>query len=151
MAFNSAIGKQSFTAAAGQTLFNFNFKIFNDTDLKIYKTPDGQQPNDETDLLTLNTDYTVSIIGDQGGSVTLLSPASNNDIIVALRELPLTRDYQYLTNGELRATVLNADQDYQAYLILDNYARNLESLKLQNSSSSVSATLPAPASLNFLR
>jgi hypothetical protein len=59
MAFNSNIGRQSFTSGAGQTDFSFNFKIFEATDMEVYKTPSGQTADDTADILTYNVDYTV--------------------------------------------------------------------------------------------
>ena len=54
--------RNEYTANAGQTVFNYTFKIFSDTDLNVYVTPSGQECNDSTDLTTA---YTVSGVVDR--------------------------------------------------------------------------------------
>lgn len=142
MAFNNNPGKQSFTASGGQTGFDFNFKIYADEDLKVYLTPEGQDPDDTTDILTLTTDYTVVIDGDDGGTITLVSGATLNDTIVIARDLDATRDISYVTNGDLKAATLNLDQDYQTYLIIDGFVALASSIQLPQSAVNVSSLLP---------
>ena len=72
MSINTNLPPNEYTASALQTIFTFNFKIFNESDLVVYQTPSGNTPDDTADLLTLSTDYTVTIDGDDGGTVTLL-------------------------------------------------------------------------------
>lgn len=143
MAFNTNIGKQSFTASSGQTDFTFNFKIYTNTDLKVYKTPSGQAPDDTTDILTLTTDYTVVADGDNGGTVTLVLGATINDTLVILRDLPLVRTISYVENGDLVATTLNTDQDYQTYLIIDKSTEIANTVQLPKSVVGVSVFLPS--------
>lgn len=143
MAFNTNPGEQTFVASAGQTIFNFNFKIFSNTDLRVFRTPDGQDPNDVNDLLTLNTDYTVSINGDLGGTITLTSGATVNDTIVLIRSLPRTRTVSFVTNGDLAAETLNDDQEYQTYLIIDNNVSISRAVRLPQSATGVSTLLPS--------
>lgn len=151
MAFNTNTGKQSFTAIASQTEFDFNFKIFDNTDLLVYQTLAGQVADDVSDILILTTDYTVAITGDTGGKVTLNTGAGVGDTIVIQRNLPLTRDTEYQTSGDLRATVINEDQDYQTYLILDSILVSDSALRLGDSSVGVDAKLPNVIPQNFLR
>ncbi len=140
--FNNNPGKQSFIATGGQVDFDFNFKIYANVDLKVYLTPEGQDPDDTTDLLTLTTDYTVVIDGDDGGTVTLTSGATLNDTIVIARDLDATRDISYVTNGDLKAATLNLDQDYQTYLIIDGFVALASSIQLPQSAVNVSSLLP---------
>jgi hypothetical protein len=151
MAFNSAPGRAEYTATAGQTVFAFVFKIFLDGDIKVYQTPAGQTPDDIADLLALTTDYTVSIDGDSGGEITLVSGASINDSITLQRSLEIDRLIEYQTSGDLRADTINDDQDYQTYLIADREAIEGRQLKLPESVQGVSTDLPAPVALNFLQ
>ena len=118
MAFNTNPGKQSFTASANQTEFDFNFKIYEPTDIQVFKTPKDQDPNDGTDKLVYPGDYTITIDGDDGGKVILNTPSTLDDTVVLNRELPLIRD-TYVLMVDLKAVTLNADQDYQTYLIID--------------------------------
>lgn len=151
MAFNTNPGKQQFTATSGQTVFTFNFSIFADTDLKVYRTPSGSVPNDTTDILTLTTHYSVSINGTLGGTVTLVTPATLNDTITIARSLPITRTTDYVSNGDLYADTLDADQDYQTYLAVDQYVQLQRAIIAPESLGGVSLNLPAPVSDSYIR
>jgi len=151
MAFNTNPGRQSFTATAGQTIFNFNFKIFADTDIKVYLTPVGQSPDDAIDLLTYASDYTVTITGDTGGSITLLSGATLNDTLVLVRDLPQTRTTSYVTNGDLKAATLNEDQDYQTYLLVDGFSTRDRAVVIPETDVNLNRVLPATIPNGFLR
>jgi hypothetical protein len=151
MAFNTNKGRQSFTASGGQTDFDFNFKIYEVTDIKVYLTPTGSTPDDTTDLLTYGSDYTVSIDGDDGGTVTLISGATLNDIVVCERELPRTRDVSYVTNGDLKAATLNEDQDYQTYLLVDDFNTADRSLSLPSTDVTMTPELPATLPDGYLK
>jgi hypothetical protein len=142
MAFNTALGRAEYIASEGQTVFDFVFKLFNTDELKVYLTPVGNSANDNDDLLTLSTDYTITINGDNGGTVTLISGATAGDSIVLSRELPTLRNYEYQEAGDLRAVDLNADQDYQTYLIQQNKQFETRFLKPQDSSTTFDNVLP---------
>lgn len=151
MAFNTNPGRQSFNASAGQTDFTFNFKIFEETDIKVYLTPVGQDPDDVTDVLAYGSDYTVTINGDNGGTITLLSGATLNDTLVFERVLPRTRTTSYVTNGDLKAATLNADQDYQTYLLIDDFNTADRSLALPSTDVTMSPELPATRPNSYLK
>lgn len=151
MAFNTNPGRQSFTAAAAQTDFTFNFKIYEETDIKVYLTPVGNDPDDAADLLTYGSEYTVSIDGDNGGAVTLLSGATLNDTLVFERELPRTRTTSYVTNGDLKAATLNLDQDYQTYLLIDDFNTADRSLSLPSTDVTMSPELPSTQVGQYLK
>jgi len=115
MSFNSTAPRSEYTATAAQTVFPFLFKIYADSDLVVYKTVGSADPL----LLQLTTDFTVTINGDAGGELTLNSGADADDVITILRDLPITREVEYQTSGDMRAETLNIDQEYQTYLIAD--------------------------------
>ena len=142
MAYNTAEPRAEYSATAGQTEFDFVFKIFSISDLKVYSTPFGQTANDETDILIENIDYTVSINGDNGGTVTLTNPAGIDDVIVLLRDLPVKRDYEYQQGGDLSSDTLNDDQDYQTYLLADKQKDSDRFLKLPDTAIVASNVLP---------
>lgn len=150
MAFNNSPGRSEYTATAAQTLFPFNFKVYNDSDIKVYLTPSGGIPDDAVDILLLTTDYTVSINGDLGGTMTLVVASSVGDSITIVRELAIDRLIEYQTSGDLLASTLNIDQDYQTYLIADQQAQNNRYIQLPESSQGVDTTLPAPSPLELL-
>lgn len=100
-----------YTATAAQTIFPYTFRIFVNTDLKVYKTPNGSTPDPVADLLTLTTDYTVSIAvdPDTGGNVTLVVGADAGDIITIERQVPANRpaSKDYSTGGDFSAASFN--------------------------------------------
>ena len=151
MAFNTNPGKQSFTASANQTEFDFNFKIYEPTDIQVFKTPKDQDPNDGIDKLVYPGDYSVVIDGDDGGKVILNTPSTLDDIVVLNRELPLIRDTSYVTNGDLKAVTLNADQDYQTYLIIDANVSLQSVIRLPQSAVNVDPILPNVRPNSYLR
>ncbi len=118
MAFNNNPPKQNYQATAGQTAFSFIFKIYTDDDLVVYKQAEGEGSDTIVPLL-LGVDYTATIDGDNGGVMTLNVGATLNDTIIVYRGLDVTRLVDYQTSGDLLANTLNADQDYQTYLISD--------------------------------
>ena len=153
MALNSNIGRQQFVAYSGQLVFDFNFAIFNETDLKVYRTANGVIPNDETDILA-GSEYEITIDSNVGGFITLLSEdgANNGDIYTLVRELPVTRNYDYQSNGDLYANTLDGDQDYQTYLIQDQSLINLLQPRFQDTlPEGVSPNIPNPIPNGYFR
>lgn len=119
MAFNSAEGRAVYVIGSGQTDFTFVFKAYKDSDLKVYyATADGEPYT----LLTLTTDYSVSINGDDGGTVIISASILQNGLISLVRSLPITREVDYHHGGDVPAATLNEDQEYQTYLIADKQA-----------------------------
>ena len=92
-----------YTATSSQTVFAYGFPIFLAADLKVYQ---------DTTLLTLTTDYTVSgAASSSGGNVTLGTGATTGDIITIYRDLAVARSSDYQTGGDLLAETLNDDLD----------------------------------------
>lgn len=151
MGYNTEAPRVEYEAGAAQTVFSFLFKVFLETDIVVYQTPVGETADDTTDILTLNVDYTVTITGDTGGSITLISGATSGDLVTILRELPTERDTDYQTNGDLLADTLDDDQNYQTYLIADSKEQENRFLTLPESAQGVSTTLPPPVPLSFMQ
>ena len=84
--------------------YAFTFEILDQTDIAVYR---GDA------LLTLTTDYTVSINGSTGtGSVTLVTTAGTSNItIVGAKNIQRTTDFT--TGGDLFADSLNDELDNQ--------------------------------------
>ena len=151
MSFNNNLPRIEYTSNANQKTFTFLFKVYNKTDLVVYKTDKGAIPDDTADKLVLDTDYTVTINGDNGGSIDLITAGNLGDSLTLLRELPQIRDVEYQTNGDLLAEVLNDDQDYQTYLIADTVASSTRVITLSQNSQGVSNVLPTPLAEQYLR
>ncbi|WP_343683999.1 hypothetical protein [Asticcacaulis sp.] len=83
------------------TVFPFTFKVFQASDLRVVRRLAADIVNEGEDLV-LNTDYTVSLSGDQdttpGGSVTLAAPLSNTYVITITSDLSALQPL-VLTNG----------------------------------------------------
>ena len=79
---NSVPTRAQYTAAGGQTVYNYNFPIKADTDLKVYSRAAGSEPDDTADLLTITVDYTVTGANTaNGGTVILNNPSTLGDIV----------------------------------------------------------------------
>lgn len=109
MTITTQPARNEFTANAGQTIFNYTFKIFTINDLNVYVTPSGEISDDVTDL---TTNYTVTGVGDEdGGTITLTSGANINDLITIVSNIPSNRTTDYQNNGDFRPDTVNADFD----------------------------------------
>lgn len=94
-------------AASGTGPYAFTFEILNQTDIAVYKA---------STLLTLTTDYTVTINANGTGSVTLVTSAGTSNItIVGSKNIQRTTDFT--TGGDLFANTLNDELDNQTIFI----------------------------------
>lgn len=142
MAFNPNEGRNEYKASASQTVFSFNFKIYASTDLVAYQVPTGTTPDDTQNVLTEITDYTVTIDGDNGGSITLVTGAPLDDNITLVRDLTIARQVEYQELGDFYADSINLDQDYQTYLTMDQASIANRHISIPVSSQGVSTQLP---------
>ena len=90
-------------APSGVGPYAFTFEILAQTDIAVYKG---------STLLTLTTDYAVTINANGTGSVTLVATAGTSNItIIGARAIQRSSDYT--TGGDLFASTLNVDLDSQ--------------------------------------
>jgi hypothetical protein len=82
--------------------YAFAFEVLTQTDIAVYRG---------STLLTLTTDYTVTINANGTGSVTLVAAGTGNITIVGARAIQRSSDYT--TGGDLFASTLNTDLDSQ--------------------------------------
>ena len=109
MTISIAPARNEYTANAAQTIFNYTFKIFKNTDLNVYITPSGQDANDSTEL---TVDYSVAGVGEEDGGIIVLSEGtSSGDLITIVLNLPSNRTTDYQNNGDFRPAVDTADFD----------------------------------------
>jgi hypothetical protein len=100
MTVSSTANRVSYNCGGSQTAFVYNFKIFQDSDLKVILTDSG---GNET-TLTLNSDYTVSGAGNEsGGSITTTQAYASGNRITIIRELPLKQETNYEEGGSFPA------------------------------------------------
>lgn len=152
--YNTAAGRGEYSST-GSKDFTFVFKIFLKSDIKVYSTPLGEDVDDVVNLKVLDIDYTVTINGDDGGTVSFITAPANDSTIVLVRDLPITRDVDYTQGGDLSAETLDADQNYQTYIISDGVfdikGENGRALILPDSAVGVNNQLPAFKKGQFLK
>ena len=99
---NAIARKVSYTGSAGVGPYAFSFEVLNQTDVAVYKN---------ATLLTLTTDYTVTVNVNGTGSITLVVAATAADTIVILGARDIERTTDFVTAGDLRASSLNEQLD----------------------------------------
>jgi hypothetical protein len=99
--------RDRYVANQGQTVFPYTFRTFAASDLVVERLR-----NNTTTTLQLNTDYTVSGVGNNtGGNVTLTQGAEAGDIIAIVSNQPNQRSTDFTESGDFRAAALNAEFD----------------------------------------
>jgi trimeric autotransporter adhesin len=139
---NPVTRRVQFTGNTGTGPFAFTFNIFVSSDIAVYKN---------STLLTLTTDYTVTIAGDGTGSVTLTGSGSGTPVILAdvltivgARDLSRTTDF--VTAGDLRAVTLNEQLDSTVIMAQQLDEKSDRALKFDQFDVYGDATLPVKAS-----
>ncbi len=124
-------------AASGVGPYAFTFEILSQTDIAVYKA---------STLLTLTTDYTVTINANGTGSVTLVATAGADNItIVGAKNIQRTTDFT--TGGDLFANTLNDELDNQTIFIQQVAETAERGLKAPvTDPTDIAMTLPAKAS-----
>jgi len=143
--------REEFTATAGQTVFNYTFKIFSATDLTVYITPTGQVANDATDITTAFVVDAGTIGNPAGGFITLDVGATLNDLVTIVSNIASNRTTDYQNNGDFLPDTVNDDFDRVVSLGKQVEALANRTLQFQESQQGVSAlTLPPPKADNVL-
>jgi len=91
-----------YTGSAGVGPYSFTFEVLANTDIQVYKN---------TTLLTLTTNYTVTINANGTGSVTLVVAATGSDTITIVGDRAIQRATDFVTGGDLFANTLNDEFD----------------------------------------
>jgi len=102
----SNVARRVVYANTGVGPYAFTFEILANTDIAVYRG---------STLLTLTTDYSVTINANGTGSVTLVTAGTGNITIVGARAIQRTSDYT--TGGDLFASTLNTDLDSQTIYV----------------------------------
>ena len=97
-----------YTGSAGVGPYAFSFEIINSGDVDVYK-------NDT--LLTLTTNYTVTINANGTGTVTLVVAATGTDRITIVGARAIERTTDFVTGGDLFANTLNEEIDSQTIFV----------------------------------
>ena len=91
-----------YTGSAGVGPYSFSFEILANTDIAVYK---------DSTLLTLTTNYTVTINSNGTGSVTLVVAATAGNNITLVGNRAIERATDFVTGGDLFANSLNDEFD----------------------------------------
>ena len=97
-----------YTGSAGVGPYSFSFEIIEAGDVDVYK-------NDT--LLTLTTNYTVTINSNGTGSITLGVAATSGDRITIVGARAIERTTDFVTGGDLFANTLNEEIDSQTIFV----------------------------------
>lgn len=128
-----------YTGSAGVGPYAFPFEVLVASDIKVYKN---------TTLLTITTDYTVSISSTLGtGSVTLVSAATGSDTITIVGNRAIQRTSDFTTGGDLFATTLNEEFDSQTIFIQQIDEKSERAVRApETDPTSIDMTLPSSSS-----
>lgn len=120
--------------ASGTGPYSFTFEILANTDIAVYK--------DDT-LLTLTTDYTVTINSNGTGYVTLVSTPTGATQIAIVGDRTIERASDFVTGGDFFAETLNNELDQQTIFAQQNAEAVDRSLKApQTDPTTINMTLP---------
>jgi len=126
-----------YTGSAGVGPYAFSFEIIENTDIAVYK-------NDV--LLTLTTNYTVTINANGTGSVTLVVAATSADNITIVGARAVERTTDFSTGGDLFANTINEELDSEVILIQQVAESNDRAIKAPvTDPTTIDMTLPAKA------
>ncbi len=108
-------------AIASQAVFGTNWTANYASDVVVYQTPMGDEPDDFTQILAYPADFSVAFIGDQQQvQVTLVTPANAGDIVTVTRQTPADRLNLY-SNTNFTPTMLN--NDFGVLTLVDQQAQ----------------------------
>lgn len=121
-------------AASGTGPYSFTFEILANTDISVYR--------DDT-LLTLTTDYTVTINSNGTGSVTLTAAPTGATQIAIVGNRTIQRTTDFVTGGDFFANTLNDELDQQTIFNQQNAEGLARALQApQTDPTSINMTLP---------
>jgi hypothetical protein len=138
---NPVTRRVQFTGNTGLGPFAFTFNIYVASDIAVYRN---------AVLLTLTTDYTVTIAANGTGSVTLTGSGSGttltlNDSLTIVGARLLARTTDFVTAGDLLAVALNEQLDSNVIMSQQLDEKIDRSIKFDQFDTYTTATLPAAA------
>ncbi len=121
-------------AASGTGPYNFSFEILNHTDIAVYR---------DDLLLTLTTNYTVTINSNGTGSVTLTASPTGATQIAIVGNRTIQRSSDFVTGGDFFANTLNDELDQQTIFAQQNAEGLQRALQApQTDPTTINMTLP---------
>jgi hypothetical protein len=121
-------------AASGTGPYAFTFEILANTDIGVYK---------DDALLTLTTDYTVTIASNGTGSITLTAAPTGATQIAIVGNRTIQRTTDFVTGGDFFANTVNAEMDQQTIFAQQNAEGLQRAMQApQTDPTSINMTLP---------
>jgi len=121
-------------AASGTGPYAFTFEILANTDIAVYR--------DDT-LLTLTTNYTVTINSNGTGSITLTAAPTGATQIAIVGNRTIQRTTDFVTGGDFFANTVNDEMDQQTIFAQQNAEGLTRSLQApQTDPTTIDMTLP---------
>jgi hypothetical protein len=121
-------------AASGTGPYSFTFEILAAADIAVYK--------DDT-LLTITTNYTVTINANGTGSITLTAAPTGATQIAIVGNRTISRTTDFVTGGDFFANTLNDELDQQTIFAQQNQEGLQRALQApQTDPTSINMTLP---------
>jgi hypothetical protein len=121
-------------AASGTGPYNFTFEILAATDIAVYR---------DNTLLTLTTNYTVTINSNGTGYVTLVAAPTGATQIAIVGNRTISRTTDFVTGGDFFANTVNDELDQQTIFAQQNAEGLQRALQApQTDPTSINMTLP---------
>jgi len=121
-------------AASGTGPYAFTFEILANTDIAVFR--------DDT-LLTLTTDYTVTIAANGTGSITLVAAPTGATQIAIVGNRTIQRTTDFVTGGDFFANTVNDEMDQQTIFAQQNAEGLQRALSApQTDPTTINMTLP---------
>ena len=121
-------------AASGTGPYAFTFEILANTDIAVFR--------DDT-LLTLTTDYSVTIAANGTGSITLVAAPTGATQIAIVGNRTIQRTTDFVTGGDFFANTVNDEMDQQTIFAQQNAEGLQRALSApQTDPTSINMTLP---------
>ena len=148
MTVSSTNNRMSYPGTGSTGPFTFTFRVFDESHLLVTKADSGGNQT----TLELDTDYTVEVDGNDGGTVTLTDALEANETLVIRRVLPLTQETDLRNQGEYLAETVEDAQDRAVMIAQQQQDEISRSLKLPETSSpnDVDTSLPVPQAGKFI-
>jgi len=130
----SNVTRRVVLAASGTGPYNFTFEILAASDIAVYR--------DDT-LLTLTTDYTVTINSNGTGFVTLTATPTGATQIAIVGNRTIQRTTDFVTGGDFFANTVNDEMDQQTIFAQQNAEGLQRALQApQTDPTTIDMTLP---------
>jgi hypothetical protein len=148
MVVSTTISRVEYSGNGSTTVFAYTFRIFADSDLKVYLVDSAGTAT----LKTLTTNYTVSGAGDaSGGNVTMGVAPTSSETLVIERSVAYTQSTDYVESDSFSAETHESALDRNTMLTQQNERDITRSMRLsKGTADTVSVELPAPVASQFI-